>query len=61
MGNILTQGTSQSLGGSSNAGISMAPLLRTRYNSAPQINQYAYVSDTHAIDATRSLVIGKFV
>ena len=62
MGNIYSgSGSSQSLGGTNNAGICMAPICRTVYNSAPQINQYAKVSDTHAVDATRSLMIGKFI
>ena len=62
MGNIYSgYQSSQSLGGSSNAGVCMAPICRTVYNSAPSINQYAKVSDTHAVDATRSLMIGKFI
>ena len=62
MGNIYSgSGSSQSLGGTNNAGVCMAPICRTVYNSAPSINQYAKVSDTHAVDATRSLMIGKFI
>ena len=61
MGYVWTSGSSQSLGGSSNAGIAMAPMLATRYDAVPQINQGSYVSDTWALDATRSLAIGKFV
>ena len=61
MGYVWTSGSSQSLGGSNNAGIAMAPMLATRYDSVPQVNQSSYVSDTWALDATRSLAIGKFV
>ena len=61
MGYVWTSGTSQSLGGSSNAGIAMAPMLATRYDAVPQVTQGSYVSDTWALDATRSLAIGKFV
>lgn len=47
--------------GSSNGGMSMSPIYQSLNQSAPQINQYAYVQDTWAVEATRSLVIGKFV
>ena len=62
MGNLYSGSlSSQSLGGTTNGGICMAPICRTVYHSAPSINQYAKVSDTHAVDATRSLMIGKFI
>ena len=47
--------------GSSNGGMSMSPIYQSLNQSAPQINQYSYVQDTWAVEATRSLVIGKFV
>ena len=61
MGTVWENGSSTTFSPSSKAGIGLGPMLATLSNSAPQINQSSYVSDTWAYDATRSLAIGKFV
>ena len=55
-GQVVTQSI-----GSSNAGFSMSPILLNNTDTNSQVSGGSYVSDTYAIEATRSLVIGRFI
>ena len=59
-GQIGVLASTQSIG-SANGGISMSSILHGTSNSGSQVTQNAYVHDTWALEASRSLVIGRFI
>ena len=58
--NLGTLSTTQSIG-STNAGMSMSSIHHSYSKTGSQITQGAYVQDTWALEASRSLVIGRFI